>query len=98
MKFISAVLNIKYNIEVAMKNTRIVLIRHGQSQWNKENRFTGWANVPLTEQGETEAHSAGQKLKENNFNFDFCYTSMLNRAIKTLAIVLEELDLLWLPR
>ncbi|MEC6881316.1 2,3-diphosphoglycerate-dependent phosphoglycerate mutase [Photobacterium piscicola] len=80
-----------------MKNTRIVLIRHGQSQWNKENRFTGWANIPLTEQGEAEAHIAGKKLIENNFKFDFCYTSMLNRAIKTLSIVLEELDLLWLP-
>lgn len=49
-----------------MKNTRIVLIRHGQSQWNKENRFTGWANIPLTEQGEAEAHIAGKKLIENN--------------------------------
>ncbi|EAR53258.1 phosphoglyceromutase [Photobacterium sp. SKA34] len=80
-----------------MKNTRIVLLRHGQSVWNKENRFTGWANVSLSELGETEARNAGIKLKENGFNFNFCYTSMLDRAIKTSNLALEQLDSLWIP-
>ena len=80
-----------------MKNTRIVLLRHGQSVWNKENRFTGWANVSLSELGENEARNAGIKLKENGFNFNFCYTSMLDRAIKTSNLALEQLDSLWIP-
>jgi len=76
---------------------RLVLLRHGQSQWNKENRFTGWTDVPLSEEGVKEAVRAGQTLKENGFNFKFTYTSYLKRAIKTLWIVLEEMDLMWLP-
>ncbi|WP_318479959.1 2,3-diphosphoglycerate-dependent phosphoglycerate mutase [Photobacterium leiognathi] len=80
-----------------MKNTRVVLLRHGQSVWNKENRFTGWANVPLSEQGEAEARNAGVKLKEQDFQFDACYTSMLDRAIKTSNLALEQLDSLWIP-
>ncbi len=77
--------------------TRLVLLRHGQSQWNKENRFTGWTDVPLSEEGVKEAVRAGQTLKENGFNFHFTYTSYLKRAIKTLWIVLEEMDVMWLP-
>ena len=76
---------------------RLVLLRHGQSQWNKENRFTGWTDVPLSEEGVKEAVRAGQTLKENGFDFKFTYTSYLKRAIKTLWIVLEEMDMMWLP-
>ncbi len=76
---------------------KIVLLRHGESTWNKENRFTGWTDVDLTEQGVTEAHAAGQLLKREGFAFDLAYTSVLKHANKTLNIVLEELDALWLP-
>lgn len=76
---------------------KLVLIRHGQSQWNKENRFTGWKDVPLTEQGEAEARKGGQLLKQEGYDFDICYTSVLKRAIKTLWLVQEEMDLMWLP-
>ncbi len=76
---------------------RLVLIRHGQSEWNLENRFTGWTDVDLTELGRQEAAEAGRLLKEAGFVFDFCYTSVLRRAIKTLDIVLDALDLMWLP-
>jgi len=76
---------------------RIVLLRHGESTWNRENRFTGWTDVDLTEHGITEAHAAGQLLKREGFSFDLAFTSVLKRAIKTLHIVLEELDALWLP-
>jgi len=76
---------------------KLVLIRHGQSQWNKENRFTGWTDVPLTQQGEQEAKTAGQLLKADGYKFDVAYTSLLKRAIKTLWIALEEMDLMWLP-
>lgn len=75
---------------------RLVLLRHGQSQWNKENRFTGWVDVPLSEKGIAEAKEAGQVLKENNFNFKIAYTSYLQRAIKTLWLALEEMDMMWL--
>lgn len=76
---------------------KIVLLRHGESTWNKENRFTGWTDVDLTEKGVDEAHAAGQLLKREGFAFDLAYTSVLKRANKTLNIVLEELDSLWLP-
>jgi 2,3-bisphosphoglycerate-dependent phosphoglycerate mutase len=76
---------------------KLVLIRHGQSTWNLENRFTGWTDVGLTAQGETEAHAAGKLLREGGYAFDVAYTSVLKRAIKTLWIVMEEMDLEWLP-
>ncbi|MCX7897349.1 MAG: 2,3-diphosphoglycerate-dependent phosphoglycerate mutase [Rhodocyclaceae bacterium] len=75
----------------------LVLLRHGESIWNKENRFTGWTDVGLTEKGIAEAKAAGALLKERGFDFDIAYTSVLKRAIKTLWIVLEELDRMWLP-
>ncbi len=76
---------------------KLVLIRHGESQWNRENRFTGWRDVPLSEKGMTEAREAGKRLREAGFQFDAAYTSYLRRAIKTLWVVLEELDLMWIP-
>jgi 2,3-bisphosphoglycerate-dependent phosphoglycerate mutase len=75
---------------------KLVLLRHGQSAWNKENRFTGWVDVPLSPAGEAEAHEGGRLLKEAGFRFDIAYTSLLKRAIKTLWIALEELDQMWL--
>ncbi len=75
----------------------IVLIRHGESAWNKENRFTGWTDVPLSEKGINEAREAGKLLKSENFKFDYAFTSVLKRAIKTLWLVLEEMDLMWIP-
>lgn len=75
---------------------RLVLIRHGESQWNRENRFTGWRDVPLSEKGLAEARTAGRKLVEAGFDFDFAYTSRLKRAIHTLCIVQEEMDRLWI--
>ncbi|MDX5446271.1 MAG: 2,3-diphosphoglycerate-dependent phosphoglycerate mutase [Zoogloeaceae bacterium] len=76
---------------------KIVLLRHGESVWNKENRFTGWTDVDLSDRGLAEARSAGQLLRKEGFSFDAAYTSVLKRAIKTLNVVLEELDQLWLP-
>jgi 2,3-bisphosphoglycerate-dependent phosphoglycerate mutase len=76
---------------------KLVLLRHGESVWNRENRFTGWNDVDLTEQGVAEAHQAGRLLKEAGFDFDIAYTSVLNRAIRTLWGALEEMDRLWLP-
>ncbi|MBA4742926.1 MAG: 2,3-diphosphoglycerate-dependent phosphoglycerate mutase [Azoarcus sp.] len=76
---------------------KIVLLRHGESVWNKENRFTGWTDVDLTDKGVSEAHGAGRLLRREGFGFERAYTSVLKRAIKTLNIVLEELDLMWLP-
>ncbi len=76
---------------------KLVLVRHGQSTWNLENRFTGWTDVGLTDQGVAEAHSAGQLLREGGYTFDLAYTSVLRRAIKTLWIVLEELGFEWIP-
>ena len=76
---------------------KLVLLRHGESQWNKENRFTGWTDVPLSEKGTQEAGKAGYYLKENGFVFDIAYTSVLKRAIKTLWLTLEEMDLMWIP-
>ena len=76
---------------------KVVLLRHGESVWNKENRFTGWTDVPLSEKGIEEAREAGRLLREGGFTFDIAYTSVLKRAIKTLWIVLEEMDLMWIP-
>jgi 2,3-bisphosphoglycerate-dependent phosphoglycerate mutase len=76
---------------------KLVLLRHGQSTWNLENRFTGWTDVGLTEQGTAEAHAAGQLLKAEGFTFDLAFTSVLKRAIKTLWIVMEEMGQEWLP-
>jgi len=76
---------------------KLVLIRHGESQWNKENRFTGWKDVDLSEKGIEEAHAAGKLLKAEGFEFDEAYTSVLRRAIRTLWITLDEMDLMWIP-
>ena len=76
---------------------KLVLLRHGQSQWNLENRFTGWTDVDLTDQGREEAKAAGLVLKEKGFIFDKAHTSVLKRAIRTLWIALDELDQMWLP-
>ena len=76
---------------------KLVLLRHGQSQWNLDNRFTGWHDVDLTDQGREEAKAAGRVLKENGFVFDQAHTSLLKRAIRTLWIALDELDQMWLP-
>ena len=76
---------------------KIVLIRHGESQWNLENRFTGWTDIDLTAHGMKEAHAAGQLLKAEGYTFDVAYTSVLKRAIRTLWTVLDEMDLMWLP-
>jgi 2,3-bisphosphoglycerate-dependent phosphoglycerate mutase len=76
---------------------KVVLLRHGESVWNKENRFTGWTDVPLSEKGIEEASQAGRLLREAGFTFDIAYTSVLKRAIKTLWIVLEQMDLMWIP-
>jgi len=76
---------------------RMVLIRHGQSTWNKENRFTGWTDVDLTEQGVREAREAGMILKKESYTFDMAFTSVLKRAIRTLWIVLDQMDLMWIP-
>jgi 2,3-bisphosphoglycerate-dependent phosphoglycerate mutase len=76
---------------------KLVLLRHGESTWNKENRFTGWTDVPLSEKGLEEAKSAGQLFKKGGYTFDVAYTSVLKRAIKTLWVALEELDLMWIP-
>jgi 2,3-bisphosphoglycerate-dependent phosphoglycerate mutase len=75
----------------------LVLLRHGESTWNQENRFTGWADVDLTDSGAQEALQAARDLAEKGFVFDIAYTSVLKRAIKTLWIVLEEMDLMWIP-
>jgi 2,3-bisphosphoglycerate-dependent phosphoglycerate mutase len=77
--------------------SNLVLIRHGQSQWNLENRFTGWKDVNLTEAGESEAREGGRLLLEQGYDFDICYTSVLTRAIRTLWIALDEMDRRWLP-
>jgi 2,3-bisphosphoglycerate-dependent phosphoglycerate mutase len=76
---------------------KLVLLRHGESTWNKENRFTGWTDVDLTGKGREEAKAAGQLLKTGGFGFDFVYTSVLKRAIRTSFIAQDELDQLWLP-
>ena len=75
----------------------IALIRHGESAWNKENRFTGWTDVPLSEKGIEEARAAGRLLKQEGYTFDLAFTSVLKRAIKTLWLALEEMDRMWIP-
>jgi 2,3-bisphosphoglycerate-dependent phosphoglycerate mutase len=76
---------------------QLVLLRHGESTWNLENRFTGWTDVDLTPKGIAEAHEAARLLSEGGFTFDVAYTSLLKRAIRTLWIVLDDMDLMWLP-
>jgi 2,3-bisphosphoglycerate-dependent phosphoglycerate mutase len=76
---------------------KLVLVRHGQSTWNLENRFTGWTDVDLTDLGREEAHAAGQLLREGGYDFDVAYTSVLKRAIKTLNIIQEEMNREWIP-
>jgi 2,3-bisphosphoglycerate-dependent phosphoglycerate mutase len=76
---------------------KIVLLRHGESTWNKENRFTGWTDVDLTEKGMEEANAAGKVMKKEGFQFDVAYVSVLKRALRTLWLALEEMDQLWIP-
>jgi 2,3-bisphosphoglycerate-dependent phosphoglycerate mutase len=76
---------------------KLVLLRHGESTWNKENRFTGWTDVDLSEKGRQEALTAGRTLKAGGYLFDIAYTSVLKRAIRTLWIVMDEMDLMWIP-
>lgn len=76
---------------------RLVLVRHGQSQWNLENRFTGWVDAPLTDKGVAEAVQAGKQIKDNQFQFKKAYTSYLQRAIRTLWMILDECDQTWIP-
>lgn len=76
---------------------KLVLLRHGESAWNLENRFTGWTDVPLSDTGAAEAREAGRLLKEGGYDFDRCYTSYLKRAIHTLNLALEEMNREWLP-
>ena len=76
---------------------KVVLVRHGESTWNKENRFTGWTDVDLSEKGIQEAHEGGRVLKAEGYTFDIAFTSVLKRAIRTLWIVLDEMDLMWIP-
>ena len=80
-----------------MSSYNLILIRHGQSQWNLENRFTGWTDIDLSAQGIEEAKKAGELLKKNHFNCDLACTSVLKRAIRTLWIILDEMDQMWVP-
>ncbi|MFO1428979.1 MAG: 2,3-diphosphoglycerate-dependent phosphoglycerate mutase [Candidatus Competibacteraceae bacterium] len=76
---------------------KLVLLRHGESQWNKENRFTGWVDVDLSEKGVQEARKAGETLKQEGYSFDVAFTSVLKRAIRTLWLTLDTMDLMWIP-
>jgi 2,3-bisphosphoglycerate-dependent phosphoglycerate mutase len=76
---------------------RLVLLRHGESTWNKENRFTGWTDVDLSEKGREEAREAGRLMSAEKYEFDVAYTSLLKRAIRTLWVALDELDMMWIP-
>jgi 2,3-bisphosphoglycerate-dependent phosphoglycerate mutase len=76
---------------------RLVLLRHGESTWNRENRFTGWTDVDLSEKGREEARTAGRLMKQAGYVFDIAYTSVLKRAVRTLWIALDEMDLMWIP-
>ena len=76
---------------------KLVLLRHGQSTWNQDNLFTGWTDVDLTDQGRNEARNAGIALRDAGYEFDIAFTSVLKRAIRTLWIVLDEMDMMWLP-
>ena len=78
-------------------SNRLVLLRHGESEWNRKNRFTGWTDVPLSEKGIREAIEAGRLMKREGYVFDIAFTSVLSRAVKTLWLALEEMDLLWIP-
>lgn len=80
-----------------MGNIKLVLLRHGESVWNKENKFTGWTDVDLSEKGMSEAKEAGDVLKKEGYEFDAAFTSVLKRAIRTLWLVLDEMDLMWIP-
>jgi len=80
-----------------MHDRFLVLVRHGESTWNRENRFSGWRDVPLSERGVDQARAAAQQLKQDDFQFDIAFTSRLSRAIKTLWIMLEELGQMWVP-
>ncbi len=80
-----------------MSHLKLVLLRHGESVWNKENRFTGWTDVDLSDKGREEAKTAGQVFKAQGYTFDLAFTSVLKRAIRTLWIVLDEMDLMWVP-
>lgn len=80
-----------------MGNIKLVLLRHGESVWNKENKFTGWTDVDLSENGIGEAHEAGKVLRKEGYIFDVAFTSVLKRAIRTLWFVLDEMDLMWIP-
>ena len=77
--------------------TKLVMVRHGQSTWNLENRFTGWTDVDLTEQGIAEAHEAAAALLKEGYTFDVAFTSVLKRAIRTLWLILDDMDLMWIP-
>ena len=76
---------------------KVVVIRHGESEWNRENRFTGWVDVDLSAQGRAEARTAAEQLRAGGYTFDRAFTSVLKRAIRTLWIVLDEMDLMWIP-
>ncbi len=80
-----------------MANIKLVLLRHGESIWNKENKFTGWTDVDLSKKGMEEAKETGKILKKENYTFDIAFTSVLKRAIRTLWIVMDEMDLMWIP-
>ncbi len=84
-------------VTTASQTHKLVLIRHGESEWNKANLFTGWTDVDLSEKGIEEAHTAGKTLREAGYVFDVAFTSVLKRAIRTLWIVLDEMDLMWIP-
>jgi 2,3-bisphosphoglycerate-dependent phosphoglycerate mutase len=76
---------------------KLVLLRHGESIWNLEDKFTGWTDVDLSDRGIAEAKAAGKTLKENGYSFDVAFTSVLKRAIRTLWLVMDEMDLMWIP-
>jgi 2,3-bisphosphoglycerate-dependent phosphoglycerate mutase len=82
---------------VGERSARLVLLRHGESLWNQEGRFTGWMDIDLSEKGRKEARDAGRLMRNSEFIFDMAYTSVLKRAIRTLWIVLDEMDLMWIP-
>jgi 2,3-bisphosphoglycerate-dependent phosphoglycerate mutase len=87
----------RYQSTIGDDMFKLVLVRHGQSTWNLANRFTGWTDVDLTEQGRAEAAMAGRLLRDEGFEFDICHTSVLKRAVRTLWIMLDEMDAMWLP-
>jgi len=95
---IGEAINAYSSCDIAFPMKKIVLLRHGESVWNKENRFTGWTDVDLSEKGLEEAHEAGRLLKEEGYTFDLVHGSVLKRAIRTMWIALEELDLTWVPQ